>query len=793
MSLYKQWFITTMLRDALQGGANSTSKVTFKRMVASNDLISDKDFPGLTNSSMQTIKANQTALISSTTTKDDFVTITSVFNSFNVTQEYKMNTIYLVAEYNGREFLAAITSANDPYTMPVESKMEHAEYTIKAQIGISNTELVDLNMDPEAVATNEQLIAVDEKHDKVNEAQKLTLDKLEKADEINVKTVGNQQVDGTKTFLQKIIGSISGTAGTAIKLLTARKINGVDFDGTKDIVVEAKPNNDTNLVHKTGNETINGVKTYLLNIVGNLTGNADTASKLQTPRKIGGVTFDGSTDVTLPGVNATGNQHTTGDSARASKLKTARKINGVDFDGTKDIDVNAANDTQLVHTFGNETVNGIKTYLQRIVGSISGNAGSATKLETSRKVNGIPFDGTKDIVVEAKPNNDTILVHKTGNEDIAGSKTFNSRTRTKAGLNVSVSAANGNQNGNLYPLSIDVPNPVADGGIFLYGQTFIVNPNIKGQTINNYYLGLQGGGTTAIASGEAAASMATAMANENSPEPISDNAGTEQLILVSDQHVHIGAGYQNGGKNGKWITFYDNGTLKVPDKVIGNLQGNADTATKATDAINSEIAVKLKTPRKVNGVPFDGSKDIEVNAANDTELVHRSGNETVNGIKTYLQRIVGSISGNAGSATKMQTARTINGVAFDGTKNITLNSMPRGFDGDAKVYKTTTDQYGLNIDLVVSGNVGVLYLVGTATKELTDGGDILLKKLPADWPRPLFVTARGVMADVSAGWNFGSVRYYTNGEVSFNWTWNNGQPPKIKDHYIEGSVMFVFS
>ena len=31
-----------------------------------------------------------------------------------------------------------------------------------------------------------------------------------------------------------------------------------------------------------------------------------------------------------------------------------------------------------------------------------------------------------------------------------------------------------------------------------------------------------------------------------------------------------------------------------------------------------------------------------------------------------------TVSGNAGTATKLQTARTINGVSFDGSKNITI-------------------------------------------------------------------------------------------------------------------------
>ncbi|EPA7732683.1 phage tail protein, partial [Escherichia coli] len=71
--------------------------------------------------------------------------------------------------------------------------------------------------------------------------------------------------------------------------------------------------------------------------ISSLSGNAATATKLQTARTIGGVSFDGTANINLPGVNTTGNQNTTGNAATATKLQTARTINGVSFDGTKDI------------------------------------------------------------------------------------------------------------------------------------------------------------------------------------------------------------------------------------------------------------------------------------------------------------------------------------------------------------------------------------------------------------------------------------------------------------------------
>ncbi|HGW7306003.1 TPA: tail fiber protein, partial [Escherichia coli] len=109
----------------------------------------------------------------------------------------------------------------------------------------------------------------------------------------------------------------TGNAASATKLQTARTIGGVSFNGTANIDLPG--------VNKTGNQST--------------TGNAATATKLQTARTIGGVSFDGTANINLPGVNTTGNQNTTGNAATATKLQTARTINGVSFDGSKNIEL----------------------------------------------------------------------------------------------------------------------------------------------------------------------------------------------------------------------------------------------------------------------------------------------------------------------------------------------------------------------------------------------------------------------------------------------------------------------
>ena len=53
---------------------------------------------------------------------------------------------------------------------------------------------------------------------------------------------------------------------------------------------------------------------------GSTTGNAATATKLATARAIGGVNFDGTAAINLPGVNTSGNQDTSGTAAIATEV-----------------------------------------------------------------------------------------------------------------------------------------------------------------------------------------------------------------------------------------------------------------------------------------------------------------------------------------------------------------------------------------------------------------------------------------------------------------------------------------
>ena len=124
------------------------------------------------------------------------------------------------------------------------------------------------------------------------------------------------------------------------------------------------------------------------------TGTSAKASALARAVDIGGVSFDGSSAIDLPGVNTRGNQDTTGNSGTATKLASARTIGGVSFDGSANIDLPGVNASGNQDTSGNSAT---ATALASSVNfSISGDVtASAVAFNGSRAV---------DLVVDIDAN-----------------------------------------------------------------------------------------------------------------------------------------------------------------------------------------------------------------------------------------------------------------------------------------------------------------------------------------------------------------------------------------------------
>ena len=219
----------------------------------------------------------------------------------------------------------------------------------------------------------------------------------------------------TGTFSGTVTGAsiTDGTAtltggalsGSAATLTTARAIGGVDFDGSANI-------------------DLPGVNT---------TGTVDTtgsAATLTTPRAIGGVDFDGSAAITLPGVNAPGTESTTGS---AATLTTSRTIGGVAFNGSADIvpttfgNISAADGTFTGAVTGASYSGGS---VSGTVGTFSGNLSGQALTVTSAQVNG--------------------AINTTGNFAVNTDAIFVDATNKRVGINKSTAAANLDIAGNIY-------------------------------------------------------------------------------------------------------------------------------------------------------------------------------------------------------------------------------------------------------------------------------------------------------------------------------------------------------
>ncbi|EFH5704720.1 phage tail protein [Escherichia coli] len=368
------------------------------------------------------------------------------------------------------------------------------------------------------------------------------------------------------------ISSLSGNAATATKLQTARSIGGVVFDGSANINLPG--------VNTTGNQ--------------NTTGNAATATKLQTARTIGGVSFDGTANINLPGVNTTGNQNTTGNAASATKLQTARTINGVSFDGSANISLSPANigcpasptgwlttgsnggaitTAQLVTLLQNNGAFNTKSWIARCAWAY---ANSATIPNSETGCGVIPLAGAVIEVFSHSATYYTIRITTATTTSVSGALTNAEFIYVFNGTDYSPGWRRVYNTKNK-PTASDV------GALPLTGGTLSGGLTSSGEIISKYANGFR------IAYG----SFGFFIRN--------DGSNTYFMLTASGDTL----GSWNGLRpitinNTSGAVSIGNG-LNVTGGVNGSLNGNASTATK------------LQTARNINGVKFDGSGDININ------------------------------------------------------------------------------------------------------------------------------------------------------------------------------------
>ena len=423
----------------------------------------------------------------------------------------------------------------------------------------------------------------------------------------------------------KVKGDITGNAGSADRLSTARTINGVPFDGQQNVTIQSS-----------------------------------TTNKLVKGTYIQGSDFDGSTEITW--------------SVDATSSNTIGKIVARNSEGGFSAGTISAN--LIGNVIGNVTAeSGTSTFnvvqANTFIGAtLTGNANSATQLATPRQINGVNFNGTSDITVTSAADT---LTGNTLNSTIIQSSL--QQLGTLVNLNVTDSGVNIGSSGQL-KMFVDASRPTIrsstgilnfDMGVsgpdisFVDSATALslggpnapavlgdntTNLGITGYKFNNIYANnFLGNATTSTL-----ATTATNIAGGGAGAiPFQTAAGTTSMLGLGTAGYVLTA--QAGGLS--WLPVSRSPLTKGSYLTLA-LSGSPFTPFASYNGLDDlTISVDATSANTVNKV-----------VARDA-----SGNFSAG---TITASLTGNVTGNATSATQLQTARTINGVAFDGTQNITI-------------------------------------------------------------------------------------------------------------------------
>ena len=316
-------------------------------------------------------------------------------------------------------------------------------------------------------------------------------------------------------------------------------------------------------------------------ITASLSGNAKTATTLQTARNINGTPFNGSGDIT------TSNWGTSRNITIGNSTKPVNGSTNVTWTLSEIGAANASHTHTSAQISDATNANTANMIVKRdasgnfsagtITAALAGNASTATKLATARSINGTRFDGSGDIT------------------------TANWGTSRNITIGNSTKPVNG---------SVNVGWSLSEiGALPLTGGT-VTGPIIKSGV----------GAGFAISNGTSRTMM---YSSQTAGEHIFGGSNNSSLEVTD--YIRIGANklsYQTGG-------------------AVYNIyhEGNKPTSEHISDATSANTANKI--------VKRDASGNFSAGT------------------------ITASLSGNAKTATTLQTARNINGTSFNGSGDIT--------------------------------------------------------------------------------------------------------------------------
>lgn len=404
------------------------------------------------------------------------------------------------------------------------------------------------------------------------------------------------------------ISSLNGVADSAVKLATARTINGVNFDGTSSIVINAVDSTARIAISEKG--IASGVAT--LDVDGKLTfsqlptltksvvglGNVDNTSDAAKPVSVAQTTAIANAQSAAQAASAPIAHVGSGGSAHSNVVAAGASgfMSGADktkLDAISGSNTGDETGTTIRSKLGVTTLSGSNTGDQT---TITGNAGTATKLATARAINGVSFDGSVGITINAVDS--TARVASSEKAVANGVATLDSSAKLIASQIPTLTKT---------MVGLDQVDNTSDANkpVSTLTQTAITNG--LATKVSTSLLGAVNGVATLDGSGLI---------------PSSQLPGFVDDVIEASNFAALPA----TGATGKiYVTIDTNKTYRWSGSAyieISSLNGTADAA------------VKLITARTINGVSFDGTANITVNAVDSTTRIASTEKGAANGVAT---------------------------------------------------------------------------------------------------------------------------------------------------------------
>jgi len=439
-----------------------------------------------------------------------------------------------------------------------------------------------------------------------------------------------------------LTGRLNGIALQAEKLSTLRTINGVIFDGSKNIDITANTRNPLISGDYIVGDNFNGVssatwsvdatpenkigKVVARDVSGDFSAGTITADLVGDVK--GNVTAESGTSRfnVIEANTIISLRDEIGTALNAIKLANPRTINGATFDGTEDIIVSAAANTL---TDNQLAPNVVFSSLQRV--------GKLDNLNVNDAVSIGPSVASDEIIIRPTTGNDYTgeikardnLKITAGNDSLGFVSGENARSASIGG------------NAVLLPINNTVD----------IGQTGRSFNEVHANQFIGDLTGNASSATTATSTANVSGGTAGSILYQSAPnETVSLPLGTAGQILKS-----TGAG----------DIFWDDqtlGTLEAGSFLIGlDYNGGADR----TWHVNASFQNLADTVV---------SRDSNGNFLAGTVTADFEGTLTGNVIGNVTGNLTGNVIGNADTATALASTVQINGVDFDGTGNIVLEA-----------------------------------------------------------------------------------------------------------------------